>query len=422
MRQEPSSRVRKARSAESAICGRPWLIARDAVRARGHRRSASRSRRRPGRRPAGNRRARASAGRMVGEAEPVQPRHAPAASPCATPSSSLRSRVCDIAAKIDDVEIRPQAQRHGAAAQRRGAEHRALRQIARAIRRIGDRKASRTSSRGRKAEQLQPVGQEGRHVLRGMDGEIDLGRRCSASSISLVNRPLPPTSDSGRSWIRSPEVRDDDDLDLDAASTPWKLRRAGRASHAPGRAPAGCRACRCGGAAGRRRIARGRVRMLGRGSIAADSARSLVTTRRNPQASRPIRVERPPRDRLSVLVLGIETSCDETAASVVASRRGEGMGEILLQRRALADRRACGLWRRRAGDRGARPCRGARSGRRRRRWRRLASVLPISMPIAATAGSGPDRRRDRRADRRQRRSRWRPASRCSRSITSKAMR
>ena len=29
----------------------------------------------------------------------------------------------------------------------------------------------------------------------------------SASSISLVNRPLPPTSDSGRSWMRSPEVR-----------------------------------------------------------------------------------------------------------------------------------------------------------------------------------------------------------------------
>ena len=29
----------------------------------------------------------------------------------------------------------------------------------------------------------------------------------SASSISLTNRPLPPASDSGRSWIASPVVR-----------------------------------------------------------------------------------------------------------------------------------------------------------------------------------------------------------------------
>ena len=28
----------------------------------------------------------------------------------------------------------------------------------------------------------------------------------SACSISLVNRPLPPTSESGRSWMMSPEV------------------------------------------------------------------------------------------------------------------------------------------------------------------------------------------------------------------------
>jgi hypothetical protein len=55
-------------------------------------------------------------------------------------------------------------------------------------------KASRTSSRGRKADEPQPVGQERRHVLGGMHGEIECAVEESCSSISSVNRPLPPIS------------------------------------------------------------------------------------------------------------------------------------------------------------------------------------------------------------------------------------
>ena len=71
----------------------------------------------------------------------------------------------------------------------------------------------------------------------------------SAASISLVNRPLPPTSASGRSVTASPEVR------IARVSTRARLgqapdgRRPGaRAPRRPGRAPGRCRACRGGGA------------------------------------------------------------------------------------------------------------------------------------------------------------------------------
>ena len=64
----------------------------------------------------------------------------------------------------------------------------------------------------------------------------------SASSISLVNRPLPPTSASGRSWMRSPVVLMTRDLERDA----------GR-----GRAPppgAARTSCACASASGEPRV------------------------------------------------------------------------------------------------------------------------------------------------------------------------
>ena len=82
------------------------------------------------------------------------------------------------------------------------------------------------------------------------------------------------------------------------------------------------------------------------------------------------------RDKM-IRVLGIETSCDETAASVVALRDG-GAARNPVQRRAQPDRGACGLRRRRAGDRGARPCRGAGRHRSRRRLPMPARRLPTS--------------------------------------------
>ena len=66
-------------------------------------------------------------------------------------------------------------------------------------------KASRASSRGRKAESSSPSGN-----TVGMSFDectaMSILPASSASSISLVNRPLPPASDSGRSWMRSPLV------------------------------------------------------------------------------------------------------------------------------------------------------------------------------------------------------------------------
>ena len=49
----------------------------------------------------------------------------------------------------------------------------------------------------------------------------------SASSISLVNRPLPPASASGRSWMRSPLVR----IDLDRDPSGEAVRRGQRRAH-----------------------------------------------------------------------------------------------------------------------------------------------------------------------------------------------
>ena len=64
----------------------------------------------------------------------------------------------------------------------------------------------------------------------------------SASSISLVNSPLPPTSDSGRSWMRSPEVLMTHDLDP-------RLRQArARPSAAPRTS------CACASASGEPRV------------------------------------------------------------------------------------------------------------------------------------------------------------------------
>ena len=66
--------------------------------------------------------------------------------------------------------------------------------------------ASRASSRGRNAASTRPAG---KNVGMSFDEctARSMAPASSASSISLVNRPLPPASASGRSWIMSPVVR-----------------------------------------------------------------------------------------------------------------------------------------------------------------------------------------------------------------------
>ena len=67
-----------------------------------------------------------------------------------------------------------------------------------------------------------------------------------------------------------------------------------------------------------------------------------------------------------MLVLGIETTCDETAAAVVR-RDEDGRGEILSNIVLSQTAEHAALWRRGAGDRRARACRGARPPSSRRR-------------------------------------------------------
>ncbi len=66
--------------------------------------------------------------------------------------------------------------------------------------------ASRGSSRGRKPAMATPSGiSVGRSLAEWTAASIAPAR--SAASISLVNRPLPPASARGRSWMMSPLVR-----------------------------------------------------------------------------------------------------------------------------------------------------------------------------------------------------------------------
>ena len=70
----------------------------------------------------------------------------------------------------------------------------------------GDRKASRTSARLRQAAMTMPSGSAVGRSLAEWTAR-SMRPESSASSISLVNSPLPPASASGRSVMRSPVVR-----------------------------------------------------------------------------------------------------------------------------------------------------------------------------------------------------------------------
>ena len=100
-----------------------------------------------------------------------------------------------------------------------------------------------------------------------------------------------------------------------------------------------------------------------------------------------------------MLVLGIETTCDETAAAVV-ERTGDGPGQNPVQYRAVADQRACRLRRRGAGDRRARPCRGAGPHHRQGDGGGRQD-LQRDRRHRGGRGPRPDRRRDRRPHHRQ---------------------
>ena len=183
----------------------------------------------------------------------------------------------------------------------------------------------------------------------------------SASSISLVNRPLPPISSSRRSWIRSPVV-----VMTTSGATPFGVRRVGAQG-------GGDPALHLAG--------------LGEGQLGAAGAdadgRLRGHGRRLPRPPRRLLQERaPPGNRMTPstqTVLGIETSCDETAAAVVRLGTPTAAVEVLSSVVAsqIADHAPFGG--RGAGDRRPRPCGdhrrhrrpgAGRRGRRRRRPRR----------------------------------------------------
>ena len=204
----------------------------------------------------------------------------------------------------------------------------------------------------------------------------------SASSISLVNRPLPPTSASGRSWMASPVVR----MMLSSIAS----------SDTPSAAASRARTVRaCTSASGLPRVPMRKMVVADCVILPHDARASCSPPFREKggPAHRP-RIEKP------MIVLGIETTCDETAAAVV-ERSETGPRQDPVQYRAVAGERACRLRRRGAGDRRARPCRGARPHHRQGHGRRPAAPSTSIDGIAAAAGPGPDRRRHRRPDHRQ---------------------
>ena len=183
---------------------------------------------------------------------------------------------------------------------------------------------SRGSSRSSTAPRIRPSGsQVGRSLIECTARSIR--RASSAASISLQNRPLPPSSASGRSVTRSPVVR---------MSRP-RARPARRARDARPRAPGG--PFRLHEREARAARADAQLRR-GHGQLLFRAAQRLSPAIMASESSTP----RPP------VVLGIETSCDETGVALVDAER-RVRAELLhsqLERHAPYRRRG-------AGDRGA---------------------------------------------------------------------
>ena len=117
----------------------------------------------------------------------------------------------DIAAQIDDLEVGPAMQELGAPAQRRGADDRALPEVGDAPDVARDQHVARILARQEGGDDEAGGCAVGMSFM--LCTATSMRRDSSASSISLTNRPLPPASDRGRSWMASPVVLIGDDLD-----------------------------------------------------------------------------------------------------------------------------------------------------------------------------------------------------------------
>ena len=172
VRQEPSSAASRARSAVTAMEVGAWSSGATAFRAVDRRRCGFRCRWRPVPGPAGTARGRATA--VASDARPSRLSPATASSVAsATPSAQLFEPGVDIAAERHDVEVRPVPQHLRGAADRRGAEAGAARQVVEAPGSSATRRRrAHPRVRGRPRAPGHRAG--GRHVLARMDAEIDL--------------------------------------------------------------------------------------------------------------------------------------------------------------------------------------------------------------------------------------------------------
>ena len=145
-------------------------------------------------------------GAVMRSARPSRRRPAQASSVAsAAPSASLRSRVSTLPRKRHDGEVGPQVLDLRLAPQRGGADHRALRQLGERGGLGADEGVAHVLARQVAGDARgPPAARVGMSFMECTARSISPAS--SASSISLVKRPLPPASASGRSWMRSPEV------------------------------------------------------------------------------------------------------------------------------------------------------------------------------------------------------------------------
>ena len=179
-------------------------------------------------------------------ARPSRSRPASASSVAsARPSSSFLSRVSTLPRK--SMTSRSGRSRFTCAARRSDerADHRARRQLGKRGRLGADEGVAHVAARQHRGDDNASGSTVGRSFIECTARSTVAAS--SASSISLVNRPLPPKSRSGASLMRSPEVV----MTAQARHRPRQghaPRSAARAHGAPARARAGCRACRSEGA------------------------------------------------------------------------------------------------------------------------------------------------------------------------------
>src|SRR5690606_3204499 len=187
-------------------------------------------------------------------------------------------------------------------------------------------KASRTSSRGSMDAIVRPPGSSvGMSFMEWTARSISPASR--ASSISFVKSPLPPASASGRSWMRSPVVLKVRTSTADASRPCAETRRCftslawASASGDPRLPILILSACT-------RQSPDARPELTPVGPVAVIHARRSAKTQIARDGSRRRMSQQPANGCAATLVLGIESSCDETAAAVVL-REGPAQGRLL---------------------------------------------------------------------------------------------